>query len=311
MNEYKYIRLKRDLLKDLNDLFITSSKKRGNYDKFIKKYDTTYAGVQYIGYLAYDCNNKPVAFYGLIPCIAMYQNERILIAQAVDGLTQPNHQRKGLFTQLIKLTTELAKSEGIHFIYGIPNELSFPVFIKKLKWPQNGNMLIYKFSVLTLPFNYLFMKGKKCEFIFELWTNFVLLFYNKVEDSFINSNINCDTFGIFRDQNYFNYKTYKKKYTISILQKKVWFSVDGALKIGDIEYSDIDTLKIIIRKLKIISFLVGARKIIFQFSPKSKQVDLFSKIKVPLKGLPIIYLNLSEIYSPENFVISLADFDTF
>lgn len=37
-------------------------------DYFPKKYNTTYIGVEYVGFLAYDQSAQPVAYFGVIPC---------------------------------------------------------------------------------------------------------------------------------------------------------------------------------------------------------------------------------------------------
>lgn len=312
MNEYTYERLTPISLKDVCTIFRFNNKNGFDCFKLYAKYNTAYTGKQFIGYLAYCPKGTPAAFYGLIPCFAQIGGSKILIAQAVDAITHPNHQRKGLFTQLIAKTTVLAEAEGIHFIYGIPNEKSFPVFRDKVKWVHKENMLVYSFPVFTIPFSYFFRFGKIRNLIYQSYTNAILFFFKKKHSLFKNPGISSSTFGIERDDEYYQYKNFvKRKYTISLFQKNVWFSIDGAMKVGDIEPCDIKILKKTILILKVICFFLGVPKIYFQYSPKSKQAGLFSQIKRPTIGLPIIYLNLSNRYNPENFIISLGDFDTF
>lgn len=311
MNEYVYKRLTKESIVDLNWLFMASSKTSTNLSYFQKKYNTDYSGVSYTGYLAFDENNKPAAFYGVIPTVALINNKPVRIAQSADTLTHPGHQRKGLFTKLALMTYELAKEEGIHFLFGIPNENSFPGFINKLNWTQNGNLQKFEFKVPMLPFSQLFRKNRVLNSIYQLWVDFILLFVRKEHDSFPNPNIIDNNIGIYRNNDYFTYKKYSKKHIVNILGKKVWLKFDGTLKIGEIESHGNNDLKKIILRLKIIALLTGIQKIQYQCSPESACLPFFSAITACSDALPIIYLNLTGEFSPEKFVLSLADFDTF
>jgi hypothetical protein len=312
MSEYTFNRLTKERLKDVCKIFIASTRKGFSPEKLFNKYETGFTGKQFIAYIAYDSENNPAAFYGIIPCFAKYNNQKILIAQAVDGITHPNHQRKGLFLQLISRVTELAKKEGVNFIYGIPNEKSFPAFRDKVKWTVNNNMIIYKFPVVTLPISSIFRYGKISKSLYQAYTKMILCFLTKSSELFENPGVNDQTFGINRDNDFLEYKNRQfSKHIFLLSQKKVWLSIDGAMKVGDIETTDPTTLKKIIKKLKLLSFFLGVRKVVFQFSPESKHVPIFSTIRKPEVGLPIIYLNISNKYDPAKFVISLADFDTY
>jgi GNAT superfamily N-acetyltransferase len=147
MSDYRIERLSYRTINDLYWLFNTASKSSKTLKVFERKYNTSYTGILYVGFLAYDKNDKPAAFYGIIPTFSFINESKILIAQSTDTFTHPNHQRKGLFTLLAKKTYDLAKELNIEFIYGVPNEKSFPGFIKKLVWNHIDNMhyLIQRF----------------------------------------------------------------------------------------------------------------------------------------------------------------------
>lgn len=311
MSKYRFERLSELRIVDLHKLFISAGKKRVSYDKFKGKYNTDFAGISNIAFIVYDECSVPVAFYGLLPHIAMIDGKKVLIAQAADALTHPNHYRKGLFAELVNRTNELAIKEGINFIYGVPNEKSYTGFIKKFNWTHYGNMRIFEQKVMIFPISYFFRLNNVLLSIYNVWVAFILSLYKKGDSCLLNQNISADTFGINRDESFYKYKTYTKKHFIRLNNRTVWFKIDGALKVGDIERCSSIELKKIIQKLKIISFLLGIMKIQFQFSSNSSQIENFGKVLKNEQGLPVIFLDISNKYDFKNFVISLGDIDTF
>src|SRR5437588_761672 len=111
--EYIVERLGKKNLGDLDKLHTAVYGKRQSAGYFGKKYDTAYLGVEYIGYIAYDNNRVPIAYYGIVPCFIRYNNQLYLGAQSVDTMTHEKYRFKGLFVQLANLTYDLAMDEGI------------------------------------------------------------------------------------------------------------------------------------------------------------------------------------------------------
>lgn len=311
MNGYVFKRLTKESVFDLHLLFLESFKTRTTLIEFEQKYNTDYLGVSYIGFLAYDEKNKPVAFNGVIPVLSIINDNPVLIAQSTDTLTHPDHQYRGLNLKLALMTYELSKAEGIHFLFGIPNENSFPVFINRLHWIQNGNMQKFQVGVPMLPISQVFRKHLQLKLIYRIWVNFILLFFKKANNGFENPNISKTFFGLLRNNSFFVYKEYLKKHILIIGGKKVWIKFDGTLKIGDIENPNKNFLLKVLRRLKLIAFFTGIQKIQYQCSPESECFKIFSEIVPSTNSLPIIFLNLSNEYQPENLVLSLGDIDTF
>src|SRR4051812_11835714 len=97
---------------------------------FLNKYNTAYTGAGHVGYLVYNQQQEPVAFYGVIPTLVWYNGKTILAAQSADTMTHPEYRNMGLFKQLANLTYALCRQEGIRFVFGFPNQNSLPGFIK-------------------------------------------------------------------------------------------------------------------------------------------------------------------------------------
>ncbi|NNU33988.1 GNAT family N-acetyltransferase [Mucilaginibacter sp. S1162] len=84
---------------------------------FRNKYDTAYTGAKFIGYLAYNKQRLPIAFYGVIPTLILYNSKTILAAQSADTMTHPEYRNMGLFTELANLSYALCKQEDLHGIW--------------------------------------------------------------------------------------------------------------------------------------------------------------------------------------------------
>ena len=57
--------------------------------------------------------------------------------------THPDHQRRGLLTDIINQAKEILKNKGAGFLYGIPNDNSLPVYTKKLNFTFCFTLPIY------------------------------------------------------------------------------------------------------------------------------------------------------------------------
>lgn len=311
MNEYTFERLSYSNVKDSHWLFKESSKRSKSLTETKKKFNTTYTNCEFLGYIAYDPLMRPAAFYALIPTIASYQGETILIAQAVDAITHPLHQRKGLFSALARKTHELAKEEGVHFIYGAPNENSYHGLVHTLNFKHIGNMKIVEVKLPMIPINQIFRTNSGLKFFYSLWVELILQFFKTSKD--ISAFQDCDEplLGITRDDAYLQYKQYTKKYILSICNKNIWVKFEGTLKIGDIEKCSKLEMESVIRKLKILAFFTGIRKIRYQSTTNKEQNIALTSHATIREGLPVIFLDFRKKFNLNNFVITYADLDTF
>src|SRR6201996_4502952 len=136
-------RLSKKNLSDLDKLHYEVYKKRQPAGFFEKKYDTAYTGVQHLGFIAYNENHNPIAFYGVIPCFIRYKDKLILAAQSADTMTHPKYQFKGLFIKLANITFDWCREEGVSFVFGFPNQNSLHGFLVKLKWQMTETLSCY------------------------------------------------------------------------------------------------------------------------------------------------------------------------
>lgn len=311
MSEYSFQRITDQNLSTLIPLALDAFGMNLSLDYLRKKFDTSWCGVKNIGYIAVDSNGIAVAYYGIFPCFIKHNGNILLAAQSGDTMTHSQHRGKGLFVTLAKMTYQLAKENGVQIVFGFPNKNSYPGFVNKLNWVHKEDMHLYKIKVTTLPLAKLAHVFKKFS---PLYLGFVKLFLLKnksIRTYFNNPNISESFGGIVRDENYFNYKTYYKKYFLEILGVSVWIKIEGYLIIGDIEKTDEEKFNKVLKKIKQLSFWIGASEILFQASPNSYLDNLLSKKYSYQKGVPIGYVSFNSNIDGSKLKFTAADFDTF
>lgn len=78
--------------------------------------------------------------YTIWPVKIRVGNETVLGAQSMDTMTHPDYGRQGIFTVLADACYEAAAARGFEVLYGFPNPLSYPGFVKKLGWTHTGDI---------------------------------------------------------------------------------------------------------------------------------------------------------------------------
>jgi hypothetical protein len=310
MDEYRFVRINEALYDKLGLLMEAAFGVKRSREFFARKMDTSYTGVKHLGFIALDEAGNAAAFYGVYPQWVEYQGKRYLAAQSGDTMTHPQHGGKGLFTKLAQLTYELAKNEGIQFVFGFPNKNSYPGFVRKLNWTDGGKMVNHTMKVTALPIAGLVKKIGWLLPFYMAYQKLVLAFYPKGQP--FASSVKAENVGIVeRDSSYIRYKMFNDTVIVNISNTNVWLKVDGALLIGDIDWGQNNNVEKLLQRLKMLAFLLGCNKVIFPVSPGCKWDDqLQGKLEVT-DGIYAGYLDLQSGLPLERFKYVLADFDTF
>lgn len=87
-------------------------------------------------------------FYAVIPQEFSVGGERVLGAQSVDTMVDPDFRGRGLFRKLANATIEYAHERGVRFLIGYPNANSYPGFVRRLNWTHIGDASLY-YRILT------------------------------------------------------------------------------------------------------------------------------------------------------------------
>jgi hypothetical protein len=308
--DYRFERLDENRLKDLLYLYNSVFKTNAEMDFIKKKYDTGFTGVKYTGFIAYDKNNSPAAYYGVFPLFVVHKDNTFLAAQSGDTMTRAEHRGKGLFYSLATETYKLASELGVKFVFGFPNMNSYKGFLK-LKWIHRGYIKKYKINTLSPPVSYAAKKLRPFNKIYNKYADSVISGYRAGKVSFSSSVNTGEYISVKHDDDFFKYKNYSKKYVIELYGKCVYFKIEGAMMIGDIEKCTEQEFWLIIKKLKQISFRLFIPAIIINICVDTDYDNYLSKALNAEENLPVCYFNLSDELDLDKLQFTAADIDTF
>jgi hypothetical protein len=283
-----------------------------------EKFNTKSFGAEYIGYAAYDSDQKrmianneiPIAYYGVYPAVVKVENSEVLCAQSGDTMTHPNHGGKGLFTTLARMTYDLAKKEGVKFIFGFPNENSLPGFKRKLDWEFPYKMQKFSHFIPTLPLGLLKRKMKLR--INPLGFKLANLFFDVVKPGKLFSDQVRRAYPhLIRDYRFWNYKSNHTLF-VRLDGIGVFLKFDGDLSIGDIIGNPtVNQAKKILRRLYLLAFFLGANRVRSYFSPNSDLSKILSSHGYISSSLYYGFINFNCEFSPADLGLTFVDYDTF
>lgn len=308
--DYTIERLSKKNLSDLDKLHHAVYRKQHLPGYFSKKYDTAYTGAEYIGYIAYNSNQNPIAFYGVIPCFIRYKDQLYLSAQSADTMTHPHYRFKGLFVQLANITLDLAREEGIGLIFGFPNQNSLHGFLVKLKWQLTEMMDCYNIPVGIISAERIAKKLSVTRKFYQKYQRYVLKKY-VVDQKGVESSILKDNYaGINRNAHYFNYRTYHDTQVIRIGHALLWIKIRNGLIIGDIscETEDFDDM---MEQLQKLAFRLGLQRIQFHTSHQTRLSALFAERYEAMPSFYILFKDLGSDIPLDKIKFTFADVDIF
>ena len=120
--------------------------------------------------------NDTIGMNGFMAAKFICDSKELYAAQSCDSAVLPQYRGKSVFSSIIKRAQNQLKDEGVDFLFGFPNQNSYPGFIK-LGWKHTVD-----FSRFFLPVNFYALLrnkiGKKCARIIHKILN--LIFLSKV-----------------------------------------------------------------------------------------------------------------------------------
>lgn len=311
--EYTTQRISPELYTDLQLLKNRSMGYLQDMSDIKRKFDTSCFGIRDIGFFARDKDNNPAAYYGVFPMVVVNNGKDYVIAQSGDTMTDPDHRKKGLFVQLAKEAYDFAGTQGIDFIFGFPNEFSYPGFKNKLDWIFFGNMQEFSIKSSAIPLCEL---AKKYNFFRPFYSRLLKIrlakyIVNINSESIKGFSHGKNEFYIKKDLNFFNYKKGENKFLVEINNFKFFFKAQTHLYIGEVakfEESRIDDFILTLEKL---TKLVQSRKLIMALSENHWLYSFMMKKMEPKESLPIGFYKYGNDFPFEKLILSMSDYDTF
>ena len=93
--------------------------------------------------------NKMIACNAFIANDFLFKNNLSVCYQSCWSATHPEHQGKGAFIKIQEEAKNILKRKGALLIYGLPNNISRPIFKKKLHFSEQDSLLT---RIPNLPF---------------------------------------------------------------------------------------------------------------------------------------------------------------
>lgn len=306
--DYRIEKLSAQNIHHLAPLYRAAFNQSVSLQFLLKKYNTHFVGVEFIGFIAFTPMGMAAGFYGVIPCLFQIKGRKVVAAQSADTMTHPDHRKKGLFQMLAKQTYALAREQNIQFVFGFPNEHSLHGFVN-LKWqflPDQFQM----FSVSTGGFPYARLLKK---------SSLLYIFYQTLLARIVgNEHVVAGLFektaadGVLHDQSFLAYKTYNATHILSISNVNIWIKTDGTLKIGAVQGLDKNNADAFLSRLKKLASRLGCSEVIFMTSKHSSLYQILREILTPKDAFPIGFLPLRDpSFSFENLSFEYCDVDIF
>lgn len=309
-NGYYIERLSKQNLGALAKLHNAIYKKPHSANYFIRKYDTAYTGVSNVGYVAFNHEHTPVAFYGVIPCFLRYNGQLFLAAQSADSLIHPNYGFKGLFVQLANLTVDLCREEGVSLIFGFPSQTSLHGFLVKLKWQLTEMMDCYTIPIGMLPIEGIVRRLPYINRAYQKYQHNVLKKYIVPQKGIENSVFKDGFAGLNRNAHYLNYRAYDNTHVIKAGKALLWIKIGEGLTIGDMKCCPKDFDEAMDELYKI-AFRLGIKQIHFHASHQTELSGLFAERYEIMPSFYVIFKDLGARIPFDKIKFTYADTDTF
>lgn len=307
--KYDVKRLNAENLADVEELYTAVYKKQVSDGFFAKKYDTAFTGIEYTGFIAYS-NQQPAAFYAVIPCFLKCDDKIILAAQSADTMTHPDHRNKGLFVELALTTFQLCRDLNIRLLFGFPNQNSLPGFINKLGWQVADTMDCFIIHTGNFSWKRILNKFSGLKNLYGSYQKGILKKHLVKHNGVDNSVFKDGCYGVYRDDDYFNYKTYNDTTVIKAAGSTLWVKISSILLIGDIAVQP-DDFEDLIYEIKKLANKLGIRQIHFHASPGTTLHGLFAMRFNSIPSFPVIFKIWGEDLPLDKIKFTSADIDTF
>jgi hypothetical protein len=312
MGDYSFIQIDEGSAKFIKRLYSLCFHIRKSLSEIRTKYDTSMFGLRDTGFIAFDEKGTPGAYYGVFPIIITINDKDYTVAQSGDTMTAPLHRKKGLFIELARRTYELSKENKVEFLFGFPNESSYPGFKNKLNWEFYSCMQDFKIENKTLPLCELVEKFWILKPLYNKYCKLRLSRYRIVLDEAISRKFkNIYSVGyVKKDLNFFRYKE-RRAYLIDYKGFIIYFKAETHLIIGDVVHFEKDKTDQFLKILSLLAKKLGCQKTLLSLS-KNHWLYSYLQEKLPSKeSLPIGFLRFDRNLLFDQISFTRADYDTF
>lgn len=312
---YTYVRVNHSKLSEVKALYDYSYGVSPSIDGLIAKYDTTVLGLDFIGCIAYSEQYEPAAYYGVFPLRFSIRGVETLAAQSGDTMTSPTHRMKGLFVESALRAYALAARSGVKFVFGFPNENSFPGFKSKLSWQFHGTMFNAVLNCRAIPLAAFAKRfGKWINRSCSQFLRSRIQKYSVLVKQFDPRQIQgASDFSVLRDEAFLGYKKSNGAVLVDVDGFQMMVRIDGALLVGEVVQFPPEQYESFIKAVTKLARIAFCHKVIFSFSGHHWLNSLFFDHGHRIQSsLPIGFLPLGEFQADwADCSFTRLDYDTF
>lgn len=306
-DQYTIVRLTPDHYEELISLYERCFGVRLKLADIRAKYNTSRFGARDLGYLARSADGSPAAYYGVF-CTKVIENGTIIMAaQSGDTMTDPGHQRRGLFMRLAKATYELAKSQGVAFVFGFPNNNSLPGFRDKLGWTFSDHLYDFRLVTRAPPLCELASRYSLLHVPYQLYLQLVK---GSMKAS-CAPELALKAAHQLRDATFFDYKVLNGGFWARTGRLRAFVHPHVHLYVGDMEFPASYGAEDLKRDLLRLGRRFLARQVVVTLSGKHPHTELMKQVVQPVQSLPVGYLPLNTGEPTDGMVFTRMDLDTF
>lgn len=280
-------------------------------DRLERKYSCEHAGISAFACVAFSDGGDAAGVLGVLPWPVRFGDRVETAGQLADGATDPAHRDKGLFIALAERVRTLCADAGISFLFGFPNEKSYPVFMKKLGYEHSDDLVEHRWPVRTLPLEKASHRAGPLRRLYHRYSGRkldALAAGERLQNSLV-----ADGFaGVDRGADFHAYKqAIGDSRVIETAGGRAWIKIRHSLMIGDLEATSAEDLALTMRDLRRLATRLGVDQIVSQTSKDTRLSRFFATRPGASRELPVIHRDLGSSIPRERLRYTLGDLDNF
>ncbi|MES2799091.1 MAG: GNAT family N-acetyltransferase [Bacteroidota bacterium] len=232
--ELSFERITKSEIDDLTLLFNEARNRKISHSFFQKKYNTAWTGKENIAIVIKDQKGSIIGHLGVLPMYVTINNRVLLAGQISDAVLDPILRGKNVFEQLIIEVSELARKEGLAYLFVSPSPQAVKGF-ELANWKEVNHFRTYKIKVNTFPLNKIANKFS-LSFAYRPFIRLMLSLSTKSDHNFNNSIFDSKTNSVSTSVDYVKHKNYTTNYLVRKNGFTFWFKIEDGIEIGNVSY---------------------------------------------------------------------------
>lgn len=125
----------------ISQLFETVFEKPRSTELIHRQYEQNPFGFAWLSMIVDE--GRVVGLNSYVPSYYIYNGEKLTFANSIDSMVEKPYRDFFNFNDMVKAAYKVMAQHGVAFVYGYPNDNSYPVFIKARLMKDIGKMHIY------------------------------------------------------------------------------------------------------------------------------------------------------------------------